>query len=128
MKNKLFGQKDDLDFDLVDDVVFFINNDDIFYRKHAYPIIHTFEKKYKQGKKLSPKVFSNLAVQAYKQYQLKHPTNGLPDTLSNEHIENICNSLYKQERDHIENPGNDLSESINTICKRIDKLWTTLHN
>lgn len=124
-----------LDFDVADDVVFFINNDSTFYRKHAFPAITKFTSICKKGKP-SIGYFRPLANLAYKAYLDKYPHDQLPEELPMDVCHEICNLLFKQEHKHIKNkkgmsdnaglpPEKDtdlLPESISKLCESIIRL------
>lgn len=57
-----------LDFDLADDLAFFIQNDPMFYRKEMYPVVVDFTSNAKAGRKSSPKIFVPVVKKAIKVY------------------------------------------------------------
>lgn len=120
-----------IDFDIADDVVFFINNDNAFYRKHAFPEITKFTSLCKKGKP-SIEFFKPLAKSAYTAYLSKYPHDLLPPELPIDVCHEICNKLFKQEFKHIKGkkgmsdnagmPSENLPESINRLCESISRL------
>lgn len=104
---ELFDQnpdkKETLGFDLMDDLVFFMNNDPEFYRKRYYPTMLKFNKYCQEGKKINPRAFENLVKEAYGIYKTKFPVEGLEKDLSEEMCENICKSIHEQECNNVEN-------------------------
>jgi hypothetical protein len=120
--NEIFGHTDKLDFDLVDDVVYFINNDEEFYRKYAFPVVDKFVHLCKKGKTPSVGYFKVLANNGYKEYQVKFPHSNIPEKLPSPDLRDMCHKLFKQEFDrfHDKNqpsldPSDPVSEQINSI-------------
>ncbi len=81
-----------INYDLVDDMVCFMNNDDGVYRKNLYPIISNFKKgDSNNAQKLKPAV-----IDAYETYVEKYPIKKLPSTLNNETCKKICEKFYDE--------------------------------
>lgn len=98
--DELFSHNDDkkeLDFDLIDDLIFFIQNDHNFYRTDYYPFISKFHKYLKSGAETSPSLFKNIVLRAYNVYRSKFNVDGLDDKLTIEQIKEVCNKLYNLE-------------------------------
>lgn len=94
-KNKN-GMDDKLEFDLADDVMFFMNHDDDTYRRHLYPAMTKAKQSYGSGIKVDRNLFSSIVNNAYSNYCQKYPLRELPDTLPKEVTERICNSLHAE--------------------------------
>jgi len=92
-KNKN-GIDDQLEFDLSDDLLFFMNNDDDTYRRHLYPAMAKAKHGYRNGFKVDKNLFSSIVNDAYKNYCEKYPMRELPDVLPKEITERVCNSLH----------------------------------
>ena len=92
-----------LPFDLADDLIFFMRNDDDFYRRHFYPHICKIKGHVKQGQNLSPRVFMPMVSHAFECYTKKFPIRELPESLEEDLIEEICTKLRKEEVQHINN-------------------------
>ena len=90
-----------IDFDLHDDVMFFMRNDPEFYRKEYYPFVSKFERHTKNGGSAGPAAFKKLVNVGYKQYYSKFPSDGLEDTLEPEDVQEICKKLHAEELEHI---------------------------
>ena len=87
-----------LEYDLMDDLMFFMNNDPDFYRKRYYPTMLKFDKYCKEGRKVSPKAFEGLCKEAYESYRNKfQQVEGLEPQLDEEICEKICNHIHEQE-------------------------------
>lgn len=84
------GINDKLEFDLADDLFFFINNDDNTYRRDVYPSIM----KFKQNKGNADKtLFGDTVTKAYETYCKKYPIKELPRELPAEIHEQVCSML-----------------------------------
>ena len=101
LNNKHEGKKD-LGYDLMDDLMFFMNNDPQFYRKKYFPTMLKFDKYCDQGKHVGPRGFEPLVKFAYECYQNKFPVEGLEPELDKDLCEKICNELHKRETKNCE--------------------------
>ena len=95
--------KKELGYDLMDDLMFFMNNDPDFYRKQYYPTMLKYNKYCKEGKRVSPRGFEKLVKEAYGIYKEKFPVEGLEKTLDNEVCEKICHHIHEQETKNCKN-------------------------
>jgi hypothetical protein len=89
--------KNDLGYDLMDDLVFFMNNDPEFYRKRYYPTMLKFNKFCKSHRRVAPRGFMNLVSEAYEVYRNKFQVEGLNAKLDKEMCEKICKHIHEQE-------------------------------
>lgn len=86
-----------LDFDLSEDVVYFMNNDDDTYRRHVYPTIVKCMKQMKDMSQLKPSIFKTATLESYKNYIKKFPQiRELPDSLDEELTNEICDKLHEE--------------------------------
>lgn len=86
-----------IDYDLAEDLVFFMNNNDDVYRSTVYPAVIKCLETLKQKKSAKPSIFKQAAVECYKTYQQKFPIRSLPETLD----EALCNEVCKKMFDEI---------------------------
>lgn len=86
-----------LDFDLEDDLLFFMNNDPDFYRKQYYPVMLKFNKYCNSNRRVKPVAFSKLVNSAYEAYKVKFPVEKLPDQLDKELCETLCTKIHEDE-------------------------------
>ena len=84
----------ELDFDLVEDLTFFMNNDDETYRRHVYPSIAKCISQSKGKSKIDPNIFKTAALEGYKNYLKEFPMRELPDTLDSKLCEKVCEKLH----------------------------------
>lgn len=104
MLNSPHGDRDsknELGYDLKDDLICFMRNDPQFYRKDYFPVINKFVEYIKDGKNVQSRAFESLVVKAYEQYQKKFPVEGLEPSLKKEMCEEICNEIHTSECEFI---------------------------
>jgi hypothetical protein len=101
--HKVDTKQDQLPYDLAEDLMFFMRNDENFYRKHYYPHIAKIKEQVKQGRKLSSNVFMPMVQHAFECYTDKFPIRGLPESLEDDLCEEICSKLRTEEVQHINN-------------------------
>ena len=89
------------DFNLKDDLVFYMNNQPDFYRKHYYPAMCMFKEYYDNDKKINPGAFGKMVERAYKMYRNEFPVQGLNETLDKDIFEEICAEIHKTELENI---------------------------
>lgn len=90
----------EIDFDLVEDLAFFMHNDDDTYRRHVYPSIAKCLEYTKQKKKTSPVMFKTAALESYKNYLKEYPIRELPDSLDSKMCKEICEKLHNEFKEH----------------------------
>jgi hypothetical protein len=91
---KQSGDKREIDFDLTEDLIHFMHNDDDVYRRHLYPSITKCIDSIHGKKSTNLKVFEPAVKHSYKLYIEKFPIRELPTELSNKMMERICNKLH----------------------------------
>jgi hypothetical protein len=99
--SRLPEKMDQLPFDLQDDLIFFMRNDNEFYRRHYYPHIVKCKHHLNQGQNLSNRVFEPLVRHAFECYSNKFPIRELPESLSEKMCEEICNKIKSEESKNI---------------------------
>lgn len=103
-------KKKDLGYDLMDDLMFFMNNDPQFYRKRYFPTMLRFDKFCKEGRDVSPRGFEKLVKEAYEIYRNKFPVEGLESTLDKDICERLCHQIHEQEKKNCEEGMYDVSK------------------
>ena len=93
------GIDDKLEFDLADDLMFFINNDDNTYRRHVYPSIMRHQQNAGHD---GQSLFSDAVCKAYESYSKKFPIKNLPRALPAEIREQVCDMLMQKLKDEQE--------------------------
>ena len=118
---------DDIDFNIVDDLIQFINNNTEFYKEVYYPVVRKIENNYKYNLPINKALFVPIVKRAYEVYKDVYDLDQLPSSLKPHDLSDVCNQLYQQEADKLEkdhssdsNPSplsDSVSEEINTIAK-----------
>lgn len=96
------GDKEEIDYDLVEDLVYFMNNDDEMYRRHVYPAISKCLGDLKTNRKTSPSVFEKAVQECYKNYIQKFPIRDLKDSLEPKLFKEACKKLHEETCSHYE--------------------------
>lgn len=89
-------EKGEIDYDLAEDLTFFMNNDDDVYRRAVYPAIVKCAEAFKQKTSCKPSVFKNAALESYRVYTEKFPIRALPENLDEELCNEVCEKMYKE--------------------------------
>jgi len=87
--------EDNLGFDIADDLLFYMQNNDDVYRRHVYPQLVKNKHSFKSGS-VDRKLFSSAVHEAYKAYTKEFPVRKLPETLPTDVHEKVCLELYKK--------------------------------
>lgn len=92
----------EIDYDLAEDLIFFMNNDDDIYRRHVYPSIHKCLERINSGKDSSPSVFQDAVRESYKNYIERYPIRELPEDISDKQLVEICEKMLEEVCTHHE--------------------------
>ena len=95
------GDKSELNFDLAEDLAFYMNNDDDVYRRHTYPGIVQCLHSSKAKKKSSPQIFEKAVRESYKNYLKKFPLRELPHEIDDEVCKETCEKIHEEVCQHI---------------------------
>lgn len=95
------GEKREIDYDLVEDLVHFLNNDDDIYRRHVYPVVTRCIDLIKVKKPVSKSLFGDLVKEGYKEYVKKFPIKELPNELDKKAFKEACSKMFKEVCDDI---------------------------
>lgn len=96
------GDEDDgIGYDLLEDLTFFMNNDDDAYRRHLYPALVKCIHLVNSKQKTNPSLFHEAVKESYKEYLKKFPKRELPDELDEKMFKEACEKLHEEIRDHI---------------------------
>ena len=90
--------KGGINYDLAEDLVHFMNEDDEIYRRHIYPII---AKVLKTKESLSPSIFAPAVKESYKAYLKKFPIRELPDELDGKNLKETCTKMQEELAKHM---------------------------
>lgn len=89
------GQRE-IDYDLGEDLAFYMHNDDNVYRRHMYPAIAKCLESIKANKKVTPEIFQSAVREGYKSYIKQYPIRELPDDISEEICKEVCSKLHEE--------------------------------
>jgi DNA mismatch repair ATPase MutL len=91
----------ELDYDLAEDLVHFMHNDDTAYRRHTYPAIMKCADSVKRKAPTSSKMFAEAMKECYRLYKKKFPIRILPEELDNDICEEACQKMHEEALEHI---------------------------
>lgn len=111
LENKNFKDSDfvkptedgrEIDFDLKEDLIYFMNNDDNVYRRFFHPAISSCVDRMNENGKVSPKIFKSAVEKSYEAYANKYPIRELPLSLDLDICEDICKAILEEVKKHID--------------------------
>lgn len=83
-----------INYDLIEDLAFFMHNDDNIYRRHVYPSVVKCIEGMKSKKQLNPAIFKPAVEESYRNYLKKFPIRQLPTSLDEELCSEVCKKLH----------------------------------
>lgn len=86
----------EIDYDVVDDLVFYLNNDDDAYRRYLLPAVHKFIDKKEADEEVKFTIFKSAVEKGYKSYIKQYPIRELPDTIEKKVWRSTCKKLFDQ--------------------------------
>ena len=91
----------EINYDLPDDLIHFMNHDDNVYRRHVFPVVARMLDLHK--KNITPKasIFKPAAEHSYKIYIKKYPIRELPDHIDEETCNKVCDKMHEEVCQHI---------------------------
>lgn len=95
------GDKREINFDLAEDLMHFMHNDDDVYRRHLYPVLADCLDDIKDKKPTNKKVFKKAVESSYKLYVKKFPIRELSDDLNEKTCEKVCEKLHEEFKEHV---------------------------
>lgn len=90
----------EIDYDLTEDLVFFMNNDDDTYRRHVYPSITKCLNNIKHKKDIAPSIFQDAVKESYKNYIEKFPIRELPESIDDKQLREVCEKMIEEVKSH----------------------------
>jgi hypothetical protein len=91
---------EDIDFDLTEDLVYYMNHDDDVYRRHVYPTVATCLDKIKSKRETNPSLFTNAVKESYKTYIRKFPIRHLPEEIDDKVCKEVCKKIHEDLHQH----------------------------
>jgi hypothetical protein len=92
----------ELDYDLIEDLSYFMHNDDHAYRRHTHPVVVKGIDSLKHHKKVGASIFEPAVKECYKMYIRQYPIRELPDELDEETCKKVCDKLHEELKQHTE--------------------------
>ena len=92
----------ELNFDLAEDLIYFMNHDDDVYRRHVFPSIARCLDNVNENRPIKPGMFRPAVEQSYKIYAKKYPIRELPDSLDEQVCKDICTKIHDEFKKHVE--------------------------
>ena len=90
------ADKREIDYDLPDDLIHFMHNDDDMYRRHFYPVIAKCIDRIQAKKPTHLSMFKPAVEKGYEMYVRKYPIKELSDDLEEKMCERICNKIHSE--------------------------------
>ena len=90
------GDKNDIDYDLAEDLVFYMNQDDDVYRRHVYPSVAKCTARLENNRSTNASIFTDAVKESYKQYLKKFPMRQLPDDIDEEVCKEACEKMHEE--------------------------------
>ena len=85
-----------LNYDLAEDLVFFMNNNDDVYRRHVYPSVAKCIDSLGSSQEIDPSIFKLAVGESYKSYVKEFPIRRLPSDIEDEVLEEACKKLHEE--------------------------------
>lgn len=83
----------EINYDLAEDLIYFMNHDDSAYRRHLYPNIAKCIDITERKKKPAASIFKQAVEECYKQYTHQFPIRELPESIEEELRDSVCEKL-----------------------------------
>lgn len=88
--------KRELAFDVPEDIIFYMKNDDNAYRNHLYPVIAKCLDLISAKKKTHPSLFANAVKECYNSYITEYPIRELGNSIDKSHHKDTCIKLHDE--------------------------------
>lgn len=84
------------EFDVADDIVFFMNTDADIFRRNLYPAKVKYKVELKKNREGADRVLCDAIQKSYKTYLEKFNLKTLPSTIDKDVLTNACSKLKEQ--------------------------------
>ena len=95
------GDKKKINYDLEEDLIHYINNNDTIYRRYLYPAIIKCINSIKSNKPINADTFKDAVNTGYNSYIEEYPIRELPETLDQKTCKRICDTILKTVKDDV---------------------------
>lgn len=96
------NDNDKLDYDLADDLVFFMNNNDETYRRHTFPAVTKCLDRINSNQNTHPSIFKIAVLKGFKDYANEFPDRRLPETIDDKLCMAACKKMHEETCKHAE--------------------------
>jgi hypothetical protein len=91
----------ELNFDLVEDLVYFMNHNDDVYRRHVYPSIANCLDRFTANRPTNASLFKPAVDKSYQIYVRTYPIRELPEHLDDEVLNSVYKKLHEDFKQHM---------------------------
>jgi len=91
----------EINFDLVDDLLHFMNHDDDVYRRHIYPSVAECLDAFAEERETTPGLFKPAVSQGYKAYIKRYPLRELPPQIDMKTLKEVCTKIHENVKQDI---------------------------
>ena len=91
----------EINFDLVDDLLHFMNHDDDVYRRHVYPSIAECLDAFAEDRETTAGIFKPAVNQSYQAYIKRFPLRELPNSIDPKTLREVCTKLHETTKQDI---------------------------
>lgn len=95
--------KREIAFDVPEDIIFYMKNDDTSYRKHLYPAIAKCMSLLSAKKETHPSIFADAVKECYNSYIKEYPIRELAASIDKQHHKETCIKLHDEVIEAINN-------------------------
>jgi hypothetical protein len=85
----------EINYDLAEDLIHYMNENDNVYRRHVYPIVAKCIDMLDAKKPTKPNIFEPVVKECYRNYINEFPIRELSDNLEDELFKEICKKMYE---------------------------------
>jgi hypothetical protein len=86
----------EINYDIVEDLVHFLNHDDNVYRRHTFPSIAKCIDIKERKKKPAANIFKAAVEEGYQKYIKEFPIRELPQHISEEMCQAVCDKMREE--------------------------------
>ena len=83
----------EINYDLIEDLIHFMNNDDNAYRRHLYPSIARCIDIIERKKRPAVSIFKSAVEECYQKYSNEFPIRELPNRIDEKTCTEVCEKL-----------------------------------
>jgi hypothetical protein len=88
-------------FDICEDLIYYMHNNDDFYRRHYYPHLIKCKNAIKKGQRVTAESFAPVVKHAYECYIAEFNDMLLPESLEQEDFSKVCEKIKEDEVENI---------------------------